>query len=198
MRRKITCIICLISCLFALAGCGSSTKLSLADTEMDTVYISADGNVELVSVEDFDKKDYSESDLKSFIKDAVSEYNDKQGKDSVTMEDFTVKSKVAKVLLTFNSVESYAGFQNEDLNIMNIEDVGDNMVLPTSFTAAKDDSLISKDDILSKKGLKMMIIGDSALHIEIDGTVMYYADANLTGSNSVETTEGQTAVIIYK
>ena len=44
----------------------------------------------------------------------------------------------------------------------------------------------------------MMIIGDSALHIEIDGTVMYYADANLTGSNSVETTEGQTAVIIYK
>ena len=92
----------MISCLFALAGCGSSTKLSLADTEMDTVYISADGNVELVSVEDFDKKDYSESDLKSFIKDAVSEYNDKQGKDSATMEDFTVKSKVAKVLLTFS------------------------------------------------------------------------------------------------
>lgn len=197
MHRKFTGVMCMLLSLSLACGCGSSTKLSLSEVDMNTMYIAKNGKMELVCVEDFDKDYYSESDLKDYIEDSISDYNKENGEDKVELQAFDVKKNQAKALITFASPETYEGFEKVDFRLLNLEDVESNMVLPSKFVSVNGGKKVEKSEVLKQKGLKMLIVSE-ALHVELEGTVKYYSDASLTEANSFETTDGQTAVVIFE
>lgn len=74
MRKKVKVCVGLFLCLSLITGCGNSSELKLSDVKKDTLYISEDNSIELINVEDFGKDYYKESDLKTFIENAIDTY----------------------------------------------------------------------------------------------------------------------------
>lgn len=197
MRKRISFGACFLLCLLMICGCGEKRILNLKEIENDTLYISKEGNLELADVEVFDKSYYSESELKDFVKETIEDYNNQEEAGKVGLEEFSVKDEVAKVLLSFDSADTYEGFQGEKLRVLDSEEVESNLVLPESFVKATDGSTVGKDEVLAEKDLHYLIV-EGVLDIQLDGTIVYYSDASLTGDNLIQTTGEQIAVIIYK
>lgn len=197
MKKRIMFGVCLIMCLSLLNGCGGSEELKLSSIDTDTIYVSSEGSIELANVEEFDKEYYSESQLEDFIEETIDTYKKTEGSGEVTMEDFSVKDEVAKVLLKFDSAQTYAEFQGIDFQVVHTEDIQGNLVLPESFVSADDSSSVSKDTVIKEEGLKLLIINEP-LHVQLDGTIKYYSEASITGDNAAETTGEKTAIIVYE
>ncbi len=197
MRKRITFGICVIMCLSLLNGCGGSWELELSSIDTDTIYVSSEGFIELANVEDFDKEYYSKSQLEEFIEETIDTYKETAGSGEVTMEDFSVKDKVAKVLLKFDSAETYADFQGTDFQVVHTEDIQGNLVLPENFISADDGSSVSKDTVIKEDGLKLLIVNEP-LHVQLDGTIKYYSEASITGDNVAEIEGEKTAIIVYE
>lgn len=197
-KRKIMSS-CLAACMLFLAACSEDTHISLAETETDTLYVSAEGTLELANVEEFASDQYKEDELKSFIEETIQMYEESETdkKGTVTMKDFEVKNKMAKVLLAMDNAETYAAFQGEELQYLTSENIADNLVLPESFKKASDGKTIEKQDVLKEKGLKYLIIEEN-LCVKVEGTIKYYSDAMLTGDSEIQTTGEKVAVIIYE
>lgn len=197
MKKRIMFGVCLIMCLSLLNGCGGSEELKLSSIDTDTIYVSSEGSIELANVEEFDKEYYSESQLEDFIEETIDTYKKTEGSGEVTMEDFSVKDEVAKVLLKFDSAQTYAEFQGIDFQVVHTEDIQGNLVLPESFVSADDSSSVSKDTVIKEEGLKLLIINEP-LHVQLDGTIKYYSEASITGDNAAEITGEKTAIIVYE
>ena len=197
MRKRIRFGACFLLVLLMVCGCGDKSILNLKEIENDTLYVSKEGKLELADVEQFDKSYYSDSELKDFVKETIEDYNTQEEAGKVRLEDFSVKDQVAKVLLSFDSADTYEGFQGEKLKVLTSKEVESNLVLPESFVKATDGSMVGKDEVLAEKDLHYLIV-EGVLDIQLDGTIEYYSDASLTGDNLIQTTGEQIAVIIYK
>ena len=197
MRKSVVLGVCLMMSMVLLGSCGDSEHLKLASVNADTIYIDKAGSIELVDVEEFDKDYYSESELKDFIKDSIDTYEKTENSGKVKMLDFSVKDKVAKVLLYLDSAETYSSFQGESLRLISSENVADNLVLPETFVDVQDGTSVDKDQIVSQSGLQFLIVSEE-LSIQLEGTVKYYSEASLVGDHLVETTGEKTAVIVFE
>ena len=113
------------------------------------------------------------------------------------MEDFSVEDKIAKSLLTFDSPETYEGFQKVDFQIVETDAIEGNLVLPEKFQSVKGDSTVDKDTVLAEDDLQLLIVNEP-LNIKLDGTIKYYAGASITGDNEAEVTGEDSAIIAYK
>lgn len=197
MKKRITFGVCLFLGISLLYGCGGSKELKLSSVDTDTIYVSEDGSIELANVEEFDKEYYSKSQLEDFIEETIDTYKETKDSGEVNKEDFSVKDDVAKVLLKFDSAQTYADFQRIDFQVVPTEDIEGNLVLSETFVSADDGSSVSKETVLKEKGLKILIINEP-LHVQLDGTIKYYSEASITGDNLAETTGEKTAVIVYE
>lgn len=190
---------CLAACLLFLTACSKDAHITLSETETDTLYVSADGNLELANVEEFSSEQYKEGELKTFIEETIQTFKEDgtDREDSITMKDFVVKNKEAKVLLAIENAETYTAFQGEELQFFTSDNVADNLVLPENFKRASDGKTIEKKTVLEEKGLKYLIIEEN-LCVRVEGTIKYYSDAMLTGDNEIQTTGEKVAVIIFE
>lgn len=190
---------CLAVCMLFLAACSNDTHISLSETETDTLYVSAEGTLELANVEEFSAEQYKEDELKTFIEESVQTYKaaGADREDSITMKDFEVKNKMAKVLLAMDNAETYTAFQGEELQFLTSENIADNLVLPESFKKASDGKTIEKQAVLKEKGLKYLIVEEN-LCVRVEGAIKYYSDAMLTGDSEIQTTGEKVAVIIFE
>lgn len=196
MRKKKIRGACL-ALVFLLCGCSGSNQLKLSEMEADTLYVANDGILELANVENFKEEYYSKSELKDFIKESIKEYEGKEKNGTVKMEDFSVKDGIAKVLLTFDSADTYEEFQGEELQFITSDQSFDNLVLPDQFVKASDGSKVDKEQVLKEKDLKYVIV-NSALDLRFGSDIIYYADAVLTGDNTAQSSGEKPAVIIFK
>lgn len=199
MCKKKLVSICLAAGMLLLAACSEDTHISLSDVETDTLYVSADGTIELANVEEFASEQYQEDELKTFIEETIHTYKETgtDRKDSVVMKDFEVKNQVAKVLLTMDNAETYTEFQGVELQFLTSENIEDNPVLPDNFKRVSDGQSVEKKSVLEEEGLKYLIIREN-LCVRVEGTIKYYADAMLTGNSEIQTTGDGVAVIIYE
>lgn len=135
--------------------------------------------------------------MKAYIKQTIAEYEETKDSGEVSMDSFSVNNKIAKVLLTFDSVDTYKAFQGEEFQVIPAEEVEDNLVLPDTFVDAEKDTKVDKETVLKNKELKFLIV-EEALSIQLEGTIKYYSEANLTGDNLIQTTGKKRAVIVYQ
>lgn len=98
----------------ALTACGSPEQIK--DAKESTLLIQ-DDKIYSMSIEEFDEVIYSKDDLKDSIKSAISEYQEENGKESITQQSFKVDNDIAKLCLEYNSLEDY-----NDFNLVDISD----------------------------------------------------------------------------
>lgn len=125
MNKKLLAGLLCSLLVITMAGCG----VKLTDTSL---YIHRDGSIEAAVYEAFDEKAYQLEELKAFMEEAVSSYNQntagitaaykKDHKEGlpVTIDSINLESEDAVLKMTYASSDDYLAFNEGDDSILNL------------------------------------------------------------------------------
>ncbi len=123
-NRIIFCVGCLavlallifliIKLIGALFGSGKSSDVS-------TITFDKSGKVVFEEVVDFDTDTYSKSDLKTYTKDLIKDFNDSYGSKAVTLDKIRFKGNQAYIKTTYTDAKAYSTFTSYDTYVGNYE-----------------------------------------------------------------------------
>ena len=102
MKNNIKMALLMSALSLSLSACGNPEQIK--DATESTLLIQ-DDKIYSMSIEEFDELIYSKDDLKESIKSAISEYQEENGKKSVTQKSFKVDNDIAKLCLEYDSLE---------------------------------------------------------------------------------------------
>lgn len=197
--KKVILSVVMVLMLTVLAGCGKkSTKFVVEDIQTETIYVKRDNTIEAATVEEFNKQHYDLAELKEFIQKEIGKYNAETSTEAITINDLILKDGNAVLALKFNTAGDYAKFNNYDVSIYGATELKlASINTPKSYMSAKDESYVDADVALKNDKYKVLIINQS-VDVIIDGTIMYYENAELVSKNKVQTPTDGTSFIVYK
>lgn len=183
-------------------GCKSKVQsLKLSELEDETVLLRSDGTVQSGVFEEFDAYYYKEDELETFMKNAITQFNEQQGEDCVKLSKFELDDssgkKIAKAIFTYDNFEAYSALYGIDAACYTMKEAKEAGVLPAKFTIAADGSRTDQKEVTQNSDYKVLVIQYKA-DIILPDAVKYYSNAMLLSSNTVETTGEEVAVIVYK
>jgi hypothetical protein len=197
MKRIVLCTIALLLMLGAV-GC-TNEELKVDKITANTIVAKSNGELQVATIEDFDKNYYDLDELKEYIEEQVNAYNKKVGEDKITVDEVDKKDGKAVMILTYSGMDQYATFNEVSAAYFTggIQDIS--LKLPSTLVDAKNGSLASTDEILKDEKLKILVLNEP-YHIVTDGKVKYYSDkATLVDENEVDgAAEGMTIVVFKK
>ena len=210
MRNRLVALIVICVAVVALIVFGVCKLTGILDKmpETSTISLESDGKVIYQEVTSFGEDFYSKNELKSFMKDAIKEYNDKNG-NKVKLDTVKVKGDVAYAKTTYSSVKDYSEFTGIEMAAGKMKQIKKNYEFDEAFVAVKDGkkgSTAKAVDITSQSKLKVLVIKENVT-VHVDGTILYVSDAatNMVdaGTVSISQPDGnedatQLTYIIYK
>ena len=197
MKKIVLCTIVLFLMLGAV-GC-TNEELKVDKVTTNSIVAKSNGELQVATVEDFNKNYYDLDELKEYIKEQVDAYNKKVGDEKITVDDVDKNGDKAVMILTYSGMDQYANF-NEVSAAYFAGGVGDiSLKLPSTLIDAKNGSLASTDEILKDEKYKILVLNEP-YHIITDGKVKYYSEkATLVSENEVDgAAEGMTIVVFKK
>lgn len=202
MKRKALTVGLCICLMLGMTGCkGRIQSLKLSEIKKETVLLRSDGSVQTGSYELFDQVYYDKADLKKFMTNAIEQFNREEGEDSVKLNKLKIEEigsdKVAKSIITYDSVEIYNKMNGVDAVSYTMSEAKEAGVIPEEVTVAADGSRVNADEVTSHSDYKVLVIQFEG-NIMLPDTVKYYSDVMLLAPDTVETTEDTKAVIVYK
>ncbi|BCJ93155.1 hypothetical protein acsn021_07240 [Anaerocolumna cellulosilytica] len=197
MKRYILSIVLILS-MVMLAGCNKNKEIVAEDVKANTVLIKNDGTVQAATIENFDKEYYNLEELTTYINEKVSEYNQKNGVDSVVLGELKLIDTNAVLIMNFKSLEHYNYFAETSAVVTSTTSAKNGEItLPDTFLSAKDGAAISAADALKNEKYKVLSIKENT-EVLVDGTIKYYTNGRLNGKSKIQTsTEGDT-IVVYK
>lgn len=200
MKNNVKIALLMGALSLALSACGSPEQIK--DATESTLLIQ-DDKIYSMSIEEFDEVIYSEDDLKDSIKSAISEYQEENGKDSVSQKSFKVDNDIAKLCLEYASLEDYNSF-----NLIEVSDCELTTFLSTNKDRVsqlewKNQSaqVVTFEEIENGSGLRVLY-GDFAEELAViieKHDIVYYGGSvkDAITDTAYVTQEGE-AYIIYK
>lgn len=196
MKRRILYILLMIS-LFIFTSCNGNQDLIAKDIQVNTLLVNKNGAVQSAIVGDFDKPYYNEEEIKNFVDEEVTGYNETKTKDAVTIKSFEIKDNIAKIILKFSSIEHYATFNQVEAAYLTTKEALKRKDIPDEFINEKDGETISKEEALNDDKYKVIIISEP-LDIRVDGKVKCYANSVLLNDKAVHSAEEGISVVVIK
>nr|MBQ6242399.1 hypothetical protein [Lachnospiraceae bacterium] len=157
------------------------------------IYVTRDGVLKSAEVTSFDNRKfpqvrYNEAELKEFIDKEVKAFNDSKKKNAVTVEDLTVKSGEATLVLNYADFDSFLEFQGTDFGVKHLallerEDAVRKYNISNLVDTAgvKTDLLIALQDT----DIKVLVVTGKTL-ITLNGDILYMSSGmTMTGVNMV-------------
>ncbi len=197
MKRVVLCTIALLLML-GVVGC-TNEELKVDKITANTIVAKSNGELQVATIEDFDKNYYDLDELKEYIEEQVNAYNKQVGDEKITVDEVDKKDDKAVMILTYSGMDQYANF-NEVSAAYFAGGIGDiSLKLPSTLIDAKNGSLASTDEILKDEKLRILVLNEP-YHIVTDGKVKYYSEkATLVNENEVDgAAEGMTIVVFKK
>ncbi|MBP5304536.1 MAG: hypothetical protein J6Z02_01680 [Lachnospiraceae bacterium] len=204
MNRKILSLF-VAACLSALflSGCG---KTEIADLDVfsvseRSVYLKADGSLQVAYVEDFSENYYDKNSLKEYALAVADEYNEENTYGDALIGGVSVKDNKAVLIMNFASVKAYAGFAGayETDPVIEVFDEGEAHMAydDESFMPVKRSKKSKKGSEAITGGVNVASISGQA-EVQTSGKILYYTDGELIDDNHIKVFDGADAVIIYK
>ena len=185
--KKSKWIVGAIMMAFFLTGCSNVEQ----DATCNTLIVNGDSTLIDVSVEDYTGITYDEEELKSFINDAIDEYNS-DSENAVKLKSFTNDNDNIKLVMSYASIDDYNAFNQTEY----ILDDAERIALDGSFTTADGKSIEAAD--LELSNAKALVLYD-ATNVVLDGTLLYYNEEVTVSDTDALTVSGEdTAIIIYQ
>ncbi|SET49107.1 hypothetical protein SAMN04487772_1258 [[Clostridium] polysaccharolyticum] len=191
-----------ICLMLSVTGCkGRLEALRLADVKSETILLRSDGSVQSGAYESFNEIYYDQAELKKFMKKQIEDFNREQGEECVKLEKFKIEKRdskhIAKAVVTFDNVKRYGLMNQSEIAEYTMKEAKEAGVLPEVFTVASDGSRVNQNKVTENADYKVLVMKMKGKVIFPD-TVKYYKDVMLLSPNTVETTEEERAVIVYK
>lgn len=178
-------------CAILMTGCGSSLE---ADT--NTIYVEKNGKITSVDVEAFDQSYYDETELETFVDEAVNAYNEENGKGAVKVEELSVEDGVATLKMQYKTAEDYAGFNGIEMYQGSVvQAVAAGYGFDTDFVRVSDQTVAgnaSKEEIYSQDDVKVVVIRAKNIDVKVDGEILFVSCENveLKGNNTISIQTG--------
>lgn len=190
MKKLVCMVLCILLLAGLLSGCGTTLE-----GEESVVYVDKKGAVSSLDVETLDADYYDASELETFVKEAVAEYTEENGRNAVKLESLTAEDGKAKLKMKYKTAEDYAKFNGIELYQGKVVDsLAAGYIYDGDFASVKDGAVAgsaTKQEIYAEENLKVVIIRANT-NVRIDGEICYVSCENvkLTGPDSVSIREG--------
>ncbi|MGB8455111.1 MAG: hypothetical protein WCD89_22625 [Anaerocolumna sp.] len=186
-------------CLILSAGCKNKNRvITVEDVKNNTVLVKNDGTVQAATVEVFDKNYYNIDELKNYITEQVSKYNQAHGPDSIVLDSLNLKDGSAVLVLNYTNLENYTAFNEVEATFTTTADAkSSKLELPDVFVSASDGAYASPDVALKNDKYKVLVLNEKT-DVIVDGSVKYFANGSLLSKSKFETGSQDQSVIVYK
>lgn len=177
------------------SACGNS-----GGDEVTSITVQKDETINSYIVESFEKGWYDGEELQQAILMEAADYNKTAGNGRINVEKIDVDSGVAKVRMTYQEAEDYAGFNHVVFFVGSAESAGKDYELNVVLSGTKDaNDTVGRADILAMKNYKLLIT-DVQEPVFLDGKAEYISD-NVTISSdrkSIQLSEDGLGYVLYK
>lgn len=191
--RKIKLAIVFVLAVSCLTGCASDAK----KYDKNTIIVKRNGAVEEVAIEDYTDSSVQAEDLKAYIEEQITSYNDENGKNSVKKQSLNTEDmSKAKLVLAYKNMEDFDGFNNLECSFADVDEVKESDLIGT-FKSAEDDKNAEKTEILETKKAKVLTLSEKT-NVVVKGTLLYYNDQVTVKDDVISTTGKENAIIIFK
>lgn len=177
MKKFIFISLVIIVAAGLLTGCGKSLE-----ADRDTVYIQKKGNVVSAAIADFDKDYYDEEELKNYIEERVADYQEEHGKDTVSIDEFSVEDGIARLFIKYSSCEEYQNFNDVTLFSGTIpQALAEGYSFEEDFTEIEDGEAAGsvKKDAVTDLDAKVIILSEK-VDVKVDGAIRYVSSQYTT------------------
>lgn len=191
----------LLAVLMVLPGCGGIEK-----AEESTVTVSDKGVVTEALIEDFLSEEYDKNELETSVKELMEAYNKKAGQDEVVLKKFQVEDGTAKVLIQYETDETYRGFNQVDFFAGTVQQAKDEgYAFAGDFTDAegKDiaagtlpDQCLEQQVIIIREPLCVLVPG-KILYVSKNMEILGKDQARLTSDSGITYENAQTITEAY-
>ena len=157
------------------------------------IYVTREGDIISAEVTPFSNKAFSETrydekGLKEFVEQSIKEFNEEKKSEAVTLEELTVKSGEAKLVMSYASLNYFLEFQGADFNIKHLAIMSrENAVKNYNIVNLVDPAgeAVELTTALSNAKVKVLVVTGRSL-ITVNGDILFFSSGMLmTGKNSV-------------
>lgn len=209
--RKALAAFLLASTAVLLYGCaGRIGENEGFQPESSSIYVSSDGSVSSAIVETYEKENYDDASLKTFLDGAVAEYTEEhpgQGeKPAVSLKECSVKNGKMTAVFEYASPEDMIAFgkkQQDDsiaLTSMEVKAVSE-ALSGESGTGNLVDSQNQAADLteVMKEDRAVAVIAEGEGLIQTEGKILYVSEGTeLDSSKNQAKVSGEKSYIIFK
>ena len=153
-------------------------------------------------VEAMDKDYFDTGELKTWVEDAVKEYNQETGS-SLEVKKYEVEDNTAKVTIEYPSLADYSGFNNVEAfqgSIAQAEEAG--YTFDGEFVSAKGKPSVTYKELQGSKTYHVVILEEAeALTVSLEKDILYASGNVKVNGKKATVTEPKAkelAYIIYK
>lgn len=180
-------IVVIAIAVYVIGGFGIKTG------DENSVYILKNGKVLSTNIEAFDEGQYSKSELKSYMKEVISDYNEVNGSGFVKQKKFKLKDGVAKSVLQYMDADVFTDFYGTELFVGTVAEAieaGYSFDIPFASVSGSVKEA-SSEDFLTDDTYKVAIIRANT-KIMVEGTIYYISTDNIAevGTDYVVIQEG--------
>lgn len=191
--------------ILGMTACGTEDA-SVEENLMNSISIEKDGSIESIIVEDFTESYYSVEDLKNMIQDTITDYCKQDPDSEITLETCEMVDQKVKVVLKYNSADTYSGYNSETLFVGTVQEAyAEGYDMNMSLTGTdKEGTKIGRQELLNMGENHIMImenvIKDGTLRVNCYDTILYTGNGITPIAKKkvdVEPTKGY-SVIVFK
>lgn len=191
-----------------LTGCLGNGGSSTLNSESSRIYVTEEGTFQTATVESYAQQDYYNGDeLKTFLEEAVSQYNGANGQNQVALDSCTLDNGTAKMMFHYASPDALIGFttkyedkanQVESIAVNKLSEVyGQSESEGVAFIKASDGKE-ADEKALTKRGDNHVVVVTSAnpVTIQTQGKILFVSNnVVIKDSHTVQTAKGKSYII---
>lgn len=194
MTKKRAAAAALTASILLLGGCEMlSQEEEWTPRESGAISVGEDGTITEYISETLDQAYYSSSELQNMINSEVSDYNSKNGENSVTLKSFETEGSQVTLELEYAKGADYAAFNNVEFyygSMINAQLEG--YLFDVSYKKVKNGvvqgSAVSGTEVLKNMTAEVLVVR-APLEVHVPGDVLFTStNAEVLSSSTVNAT----------
>lgn len=163
-----------IGLLAGLTGCGKKYAV-----EESTLFILKDGSVISTDIEEFGSG-YDEEALKKYVDNAIKEYTDEYGEDTVKLNELKVEDGKATLVIEYATTGDYSSFTGIELfagSMLDALSAGYRFDVDFASISDGNATACSNQDIIQENDLKVVVYKGNG-NVNVTGKIMFASVEN--------------------
>lgn len=193
--KKLKLWLCMILLVCCLVGCGDQE----ATYDTTTLVVNDDGTFKEVVVEPFDKEYYDASEMESFVRNEIQNYNLSKVSTQISLESVEVEDEIAKVTISYKTDKDYQEFNEDGILFVGTvkEAMEEGFHFDQTFIAYGKTDKVSVAKV-TENGNYGIVVTQQGTNVVLPDKILYISENVTTHGKKLASTNEEECYIIYK